>query len=230
MPANTTNQQITYPIGTDLADNPLAFTDMLADVENRLVQRYTSVADRTARNPAPNTGEISFISGTTWYERYTGSKWIACTDIQVFKTAAETVNNSTALQNDNELLLPIPAVVANWTIEAVLFYSSSTTADIKVTFAANAGIASLSFGFQGLAVGTAAATVTGDTNWDSQSAGTAIPTAGINVGSTITGSIIGGFISTGVAGTLQLQWAQNALDATNTQVSPRSWLRMTAVS
>lgn len=226
MPANTTNQQITYPIGTDLADNPLAFTDMLADVEGRLVQRYTSVADRTARNPAPATGELSFIAGTTWYERYTGAKWIPCTAIQVFKTAAEIVNNSTALQNDDQLFLPIPAVVANWTIEGALYYTSTAVADFKATFAANAGISSLLFGLQGLAV--ASAGVTGDTNWDSQVPGVAIPIAGI--GGTISATIMGGFISTGVAGVLQLQWAQNTLEATNTQVTTRSWLRMTAVS
>lgn len=226
MSANTTNQQITYPVGTDLADNPTAFLDMLADVEGRLVQRYTTDADRLARNPAPTTNELSIVTGNTWYDRWTGVKWLPVTAIQVFKTAAETVNNSTALQNDDQLFLPIPPIVANWTIEGALYYTSTTVADFKASFAANAGIGSLLFGLQGLAVASAA--VTGDTNWDSQVPGTAIPIAGI--GGTITANINGGFTSTGVAGTLQLQWAQNTLEATNTQVTTRSWLRMTAVS
>lgn len=77
----TTNQGLILPDGPDNANVPLSFTDFVttagSGMENRLVQRYVSAADRTARNPAPNTGELSFLSDTAAYEWYNGSAWIA---------------------------------------------------------------------------------------------------------------------------------------------------------
>lgn len=227
MPTNTTNQQITIPIGTDAADGPQAFIDQTADLETRLVQRFISDADRTARNPAPTTGELSIVTTNTWYDRWTGSRWLPVTPIQVRKSATQTVNNSTVLVNDATLVLPIPAVVAQWAIEAWIFYTSNTTADFKCTFAADAAITS--FGFSPFALATGAAGVTGDcTVQGSTVLGTAIAIGGAGASAGIT---LGGRIaSSGVAGVLQFQWAQNTADASNTQVLVGSWLRLTAIS
>jgi hypothetical protein len=77
--ALTTNQGLIVPDGTDNANVPLTFTDFVttagSGVENRLVQRYLSVADRTARNPAPNEGELSYLSDVNRYDSFTGSVW-----------------------------------------------------------------------------------------------------------------------------------------------------------
>lgn len=73
----TTNQGLTIPNGTDNANVPLSFTNYNTALENRLVQRYLSIADRTARNGAPNEGELSWLSDLDRYEYWTGSAWIS---------------------------------------------------------------------------------------------------------------------------------------------------------
>lgn len=75
----TTNQGLILPDGTDNANVPLTFTDFVvgtAGMENRLVQRYLSIADRTARNPAPIEGELSYLADLNRYDSYTGTAWI----------------------------------------------------------------------------------------------------------------------------------------------------------
>ena len=78
--AMTTNQQLILPDGTDNANVPLTFTDFVTTagngMENRLVQRYLSTADRTARNAAPNEGELSYLSDLDAYFTYNGSAWV----------------------------------------------------------------------------------------------------------------------------------------------------------
>lgn len=230
MPGATTDQGIVIPIGTDVADNPDAFVDMLAGVESRLVKRYASRAARSANNPAPSTGEISEIAGETWLERYTGAKWLPVTPIQVFKTADQIVNNSTALVNDTHLAAPIPAVVANWAIEGWLYYASGATPDIKFASAADAAISSVGFSVQ--AISTSGATAGNDNgNWDAIDAvATALPIGGVGAAASVSGILSGHLISTGTAGTLQLQWAQNSLDASDTTLFEGCWLRLTAIS
>lgn len=77
--AVTTNQGLILPDGTDNANVPLTFTDFVttagSGMENRLVQRYLSSADRLARNAAPNEGELSWLNDTDRYEYYTGAVW-----------------------------------------------------------------------------------------------------------------------------------------------------------
>src|SRR5689334_16575334 len=76
----TTNQGLILPDGTDNANVPLTFTDFVttagSGMENRLVQRYLSAADRTVRNPAPNEGELSYLIDTDAYFFYNGTAWI----------------------------------------------------------------------------------------------------------------------------------------------------------
>lgn len=75
----TSNQGLILPDGTDNANVPLTFTDFVlgtTGIENRLVERYLSIADRTARNPAPNEGELSYLADLNRYDTYTGTAWI----------------------------------------------------------------------------------------------------------------------------------------------------------
>lgn len=74
--AITTNQGLTLPNGTDNANVPLAMTNYNTGVENRLVQRYLSSADRTARNALPFEGELSYLADVDRYDKYTGTAWL----------------------------------------------------------------------------------------------------------------------------------------------------------
>lgn len=223
MPANTANQQITLPIGTDAADAPQAFIDQTADLENRLVQRYLSDADRTARNPAPNLGELSIVTANTWYDRWTGAKWLPATEITAFKTATQTINNSVTITNDTQLLVPLPTINSDYAFEMAVFYISSTVADFKFDFTVPAG-ASITYGVSGLAPGAVA--TTGDGQFDAASAVTiALGGAGDNLMAVIQGGVSVG----ATAGNLQFRWAQNTLEVSNTQVQLRSWIRLRAI-
>lgn len=130
--------------------------------------------------------------------------------LAAIKSVTETVNNSAALQNDDELFV---SVLANATYEVwcQVFYVSGTTPDIK-------------FGW----TGPAAATFTWASidafngSWVDQSisGSVAIGTSGSNES-----AIFAGLLKVGAnAGTLQLQWAQNGANASNTQVLANSYL------
>lgn len=226
MSANTTNQQITYPVGTDLADNPTAFLDMLADVEGRLVQRYTSNADRTARNPAPALGEMSIVTTNTWYDRWTGAKWLPCTPIAKAKTANQIVNNSTVFVNDAELFVPLPVANTWYEVSTLVRYTSAQAADIKFTYTAPAG-ATVTMAGPGMV--TVAAGQSSDADWEGITAPVARPYGGAG-GVTISAYKVHATVLTGAnTGTLQFQWAQNTADPSNTTMFNFSTIKVEAI-
>lgn len=59
--ANTRNQGLRFPGGTDAPNGPLAFQQLAEDVERISVQRFTSVADRTTRQPNPVPGMVCWM-------------------------------------------------------------------------------------------------------------------------------------------------------------------------
>lgn len=75
MTTTTTNQGLTLPSLSDAANGPTAFTSYNTGVEARLVQRYLSTTDRTARNPTPSEAELCYILNLNRYEFYTGATW-----------------------------------------------------------------------------------------------------------------------------------------------------------
>lgn len=226
MSTTTPNQGIVIPVGTDPADNPDAFVDMIAGVENRLIQRYTSTADRTARNPTPATNEMSIIDGTTWYERYTGTKWMPCTPISVVKTANQIVNNSTVLVNDAMLLVPLPAASTYYELSALVRYTSSVAADIKFAFTVPAGTTGY---IGGPGMTTAAAGQTATSDWEAVTIPAVRPYGGAG-GATFTLTKVRAIVLTAATtGNARLQWAQNTADATNTTVFAFSSLKAVAL-
>lgn len=80
----TTDQGLILPTAGDSANVPTTINALIqspasSSVESRLVKRYLSAADRTSRNPTPQTGELSFRADGPAYEWYNGSAW---TDLQ----------------------------------------------------------------------------------------------------------------------------------------------------
>ncbi len=76
MPSSTSDQQLILPVDTDVNDVVTALTSYNTGTESRLAKRYASAADRSARNPTPTTGELSFLidSKTMWF--YDGTGWV----------------------------------------------------------------------------------------------------------------------------------------------------------
>lgn len=137
----------------------------------------------------------------------------------VRKSADETVNNSSTLQNDDELLL---AIAANevWAFELMLFNTSPSAADIKFALTIPTGASML-----WLPPGTSYWSIAAA--WTSSGLGINASGGALAVmgnASTI-GFQIKGFVVCGAtAGNLQLQWAQNAATVGDTIVHTNSWL------
>ena len=133
--------------------------------------------------------------------------------IAVRKTSDETVNNSNTLQDDDDLVI---AVGANevWYFEALLLCSSNTTADYKFNVTVPSG-ATLTW------------VLLGPLNTDdtpSVSAGAGIA-GNQDIGGAAVRIMIRGMLRvSSTAGNLQLQWAQNTANASDTKVLTDSWL------
>lgn len=124
------------------------------------------------------------------------------------KTADETVNNSTALQNDDELLLPI---LANeiWEFEVLIIAESSAAADIKTAITVPAGATLKSIGI-GRDQANATITASSTAAWTAE-----------NINGIIT--ILKGIVINGAnAGNVTLQWAQQAAEVSDTKVLTNS--------
>jgi len=233
MPANTPDQQITYPVGTDLADNPNAFLDMLADVEQRLVRMYTNLADRTARMLVLSENDVSALGTENRLDVYDGTQHVSLAtrshnNFIPRNATAAAINNSTVLVPDATLTAPIVITGASsvYLFSCVVFYDSSTAADIKFAFTVPAG--SLRWGGMGLATGTAASS--GDmTSSSISTSGVALAFGGAGVG-TVVWWRAEGWLSATASGNIELSYAQNAADATNTTVRAGSWLRVTKMT
>lgn len=136
----------------------------------------------------------------------------------IVKASDETVNNSTTLQDDDELVV---SVASNETIyfEMHVIVNSNTTADWKMAFTVPSG-ATLSWnGISGIIINTNGSPAG---NADIEAGGTSDFQGG--AGANQVHTIIGHVINSTTAGNLQLQWAQNTLDASDTIVRAQSRL------
>lgn len=142
--------------------------------------------------------------------------------IYVRKTADETINNNSTLQNDDHLFVPVAANRV-YTFEAVLFYSTNATANLKAAFTFPAG-ATLSWApITYTTLGTNTLYESAINTWQGAS-GTANPLGG---GGDYPMALLRGMLRTGsTAGTLQLQWAQNSATAVNSTVKADSYIEM----
>lgn len=234
MPTDTTDQQITRPIGADAANNPTAFINMIADVEQRLVRRYTSEADRTARMLVLNENDISTLAAEDRVEVYSGTTQISLLARAVyaekFRTSdAAPINNSAVLVPDSTLVVALPTAGRyHWNL--ILYYDGSVTGDFKLAYTIPAG-ASMRWGGIGPAttvasgVGSAQFSVTG-------TSGTAISYGASGVGTANTVMLVshGAVVMGGTAGNLQVQYAQAVADPTDLVVRASSRLQVWRVS
>lgn len=228
MPTNTPDQQITEPVDADTADNPVAFINAVADIEPRLVRVYTNEADRTARMLVLHSGAPSLLTaptvGIARSEVYDGANHISGFTRNLWyvnrKTADQNVGPSnTTLQDLTNLVFPVPGITgAIFQFNAVVFYNSNGTADIKFAFTIPAG-ATMRWGVHGLA--TTASGIVGDMTAGSISVPgntVALGGAAADAMATFQGEVTMG----ATAGNVQMQAAQNTSDASTSNVMTRS--------
>ncbi|WP_435610674.1 hypothetical protein [Streptomyces sp. C10-9-1] len=144
------------------------------------------------------------------------------------KTATESVTSSTTMQDDDELFVHV-AANATYIVDMLLIHASATAADIRVGWTVPAG-ASFNWAGQGATNTTSTSSfVVPDTNMAGRIASETLVFGG-GASSATRADLSGTLITAGTAGTLQFQWAQNASDATATQVRLGSWLSVRRVA
>lgn len=170
----------------------------------------TTAAGDTAKFVSEGSGNWRCLqytkrSGAAVVTGFTGFSSIE----KVVKTSDETVNNSTTFQDDDELLL---SLAANETVyfDAWLRHNTGSTPDIKFDFTFPSGA---TFGWQVASVGSADEIAASGT-------GASITCSG---GDEIT--ILRGYVVNGAnAGNIQLQWAQDTANVSDTKVLTSSIL------
>lgn len=136
------------------------------------------------------------------------------------KTADETVNNSTTLQNDDHLLVSV-AANAVYDFKLAIHYNSGTTPDLKVGWSVPSGTTMV---WGGVIIDTAGAmTVAASLT---QSSVQAIGGTGAAAFILFTGTVV----TSTTAGTLQMQWAQNTLTVADSKILAGSELTLIRTS
>lgn len=147
--------------------------------------------------------------------------------VLVMATADTSRVSSTVLLDATGLALPVEADAA-YVIDGYIAYDSNATADFKAAFTAPSGAAG-HWTLYGL--GSATTGSVGDIGaFRSNAWTTAISAGGSDSFSGTLGAIPRGYLATDVAGTLQLQFAQNNSNVNATWVRTGSWLRAVRVA
>lgn len=233
MPTTTPDQGISRPVGADLAAVVTAMQNTIADIETRLNLRYTSVADRTARHAVGIEGESSDVAAESWADSFDGAAWISRTArgyraMKILNADATAINSGTtgiAFVNDPTLFAPLEAA-GSFAFGGLLFYDTPTAADMKMTFTWPGAPSASRWG----ATGRDATTTTNVAQGVVIVSGTAAVFGGLGVGTPAWVGFEGYIRNTGVAGNLQLQYAQNVADAGNFTVraGSRLWVMKTS--
>lgn len=224
MPVNSANQGIPEQQGVDPANLPSAQVAWDGVMENRLVQRYTNEADRTARRPAPNENEISMLAAEDRAEVFNSVNWISLFHRSFYAVGRMSADqgltvSSTVLQNVTQLVASLPTA-GLFGFRAVLYFDGPTTGDIRFAFTWPAGVTNAKWSPIGPALAAAASVGDGVFGPVATVSGTAINlgTAGAGLANMSVAVLEGELTMGGTSGNLQLQASQQTADAGTTTV------------
>jgi len=213
--ANTDRIQVVKDASPDVL-NEITYSNL----NTQLAAATQTLTNKTLTSPTINTTTIntSVITSPTGIamSRY------------IIKSANETVNNSTTLQNDNDFSFAI-AANEKWLVELFLAITSvSANSDFKFNFTLPAsctirfGVGSNSAITGTWGAGATSVSPTGLSTSANVSAGSFNGTWGLIVVATI--------INAGTAGTVQYQWAQDTAVAEDTILLANSVMRYTRLA
>ena len=143
------------------------------------------------------------------------------------KTATETVNNSTTMQNDDHLFLTTMSINATYLVKLFIIYESTTqTPDLVLGFTVPSG-ASFQWVPFSLTSNNANSEASVGAGYVRMPSTTTSSTRFIGTMTTEVASLpVGVLTMAGNSGTFRLQWAQGVATAENTQVKANSLLSM----
>lgn len=186
--------------------------DAIAGIQSRLGKQLQG---RHVSAAAPSDGDVFKWNATTKKLEPKGSAMLR-------KTARETVNNSTTLQDDDHLLF---ALAANeiWAFELFLISNGPAAGDIKFAFTVPGGAMLM---WEGIGLeATAAAHADLGIHPLMTVSGTAQAFGELGGANWVLTRIFGTVVNGATPGDLQLQWAQNGADGTDTHLEANSWLK-----
>lgn len=149
------------------------------------------------------------------------------TDVELWdniirKPSDETVNGSSTLQNDNDLIVPITADVPTL-FKAVIYYTSNATPDFKHDFALSTGTVTQAWR-QHIGLGPTTAVIQASQVAD-------LSTTIINAGAGGSALVvrIEGYVHGSATANMIFRWAQNTSDASDTVVKAGSYIAYRAL-
>lgn len=221
-----------FAVVSSNAGDDVFSTRLTGDTQSRLVID----ADGThSWGPGGSTAtDVSFTRSGTSTLTLTGN--LTVTGVgqtqYIAKTADETVNSSTTLQNDDHLVLPVVAnAVYVFALDLYMTESTDFVGDFKMSFTCPAG-ATFDMHGSGAHITDLSAGTSSNGEWIGK---LATSSAGANlsfgVGTGLTAvRVYGRLVMSSTGGNFQLQWAQNASDATGTTLKAGSIMTMTRVA
>ena len=150
----------------------------------------------------------------------------------IAKTADETINSSTTLQNDDHLVLPAVAnAVYTFALDLYMTEATDFVGDFKMSFTCPTG-ATFDMHGEGAHVTDLSGGTSSNGEWIGKLAtASAGATLSFGVGTGLTGvRVYGRLVMSSTAGNFQMQWAQNASDASGTTLKAGSFMTMTRVA
>lgn len=236
MTTTTTNQGLVLPASSDNDNVPQSMSDYNGTsgagtgVESRLVQRFTSTADRTTRNGTPASGEYTYRTDADGFEyRSSGGAWVPWPERYSAVKPSSTARTSTTTRTaDPHLTLTLRANVS-YTLSGLLILSSAANAagDFNMDFAFPANAVVHWGGVGPNNTITSGSFIGGE--FQAQSNQTVSPTGATPYGCTTVPNtvLLSGYVAVGAtAGSLTLQWAQQTSNANATTLITGSWLRL----
>lgn len=151
-----------------------------------------------------------------------GSTAVCPTTIYAVKPTDQTTTSSTVLAGDTALLTPALPPNSVWEVVCQLAYDGSATSDLKIGWAHPSG-STFVYGAYGAATGASSSPIAVGGAVDSVTSNPAVGAVGVGTQVPV---LMQGVLTVATAGVLQLQWAQNATDATVLTVRAGSYLRL----
>lgn len=145
----------------------------------------------------------------------------------VVKLATESVTNSAAMQDDDELAAPVLAN-ATYRVQLMLLYDAPAAGDIQIGWSGPSG-ATLTWTPGGAATSEGTPFALASMNLQTRTI-SEIAAIGGSSSNGVMADVTGTLIVGGTAGTLQFRWAQNTANATATNVRASSHLILTRIA
>lgn len=189
-----------------------------ADVDGYLMAQAVIQCTSATHPSSPHEGMVVYETDNERYMGYTGSSWelIAATQFRKYKSASESINTSTVLQDDNHLTFTLPANTI-WLMEGFLRVQGNSTMDYKMRWDASSGSASYCINYQ---TDDSIFTTEMQTTAHNQDVVVPLTAAGTDI-------LMRGMCVAGAGATTQkLQWAQNTSNGSNLTVLIYSWIEL----